>query len=532
MALPLTVASSATTTTTPTRKRSWQQDAGATVQPSSNDNIGRKRFATLVTPEPVAVGSSSSSVRRTPRASPTALFATSTAESLKEEEDAHARQYQEEDSVPIDGSANHHGFRDLKVPPHELRPSATLTTGQCFHWKDVTRTTTTLNDTDNESDDNKNRKSSAWGTHNAQEWIGTLRQSQSGDAVVVRLRETPTTTLYQVLHHYHHGANSKDKNNKDIQDLQFYDEMLRSYFQLDDHPLQPLYEEWSQQCPRMAEIAKSIPGVRIIRQDPWECLISFICSSNNNIPRITSMLQSIRQTYGDRITDDDESNHDNDDGVYYSFPSPEQLSRATEQELRDVCGLGYRAKYIVKTTRHVLDEWGGESALMDLRTATAATTSAASTSNAMEEEDASLQRYWHVREKLLELAGVGPKVADCVAMFSLDQDAHAIPVDVHVWNIAKRDYSNEDDNAEDPLFSGQKSVTPKLYQRVQQVFRQKFPNKTAWAHSLLFVAELPSFRPTLPPQILKEMDEFKKREQEEKKQQKGQAKKNTTKKSE
>ena len=82
-------------------------------------------------------------------------------------------------------------------------------------------------------------------------------------------------------------------------------------------------------------------------------------------------------------------------------------------------------------------------------------------------------------------------MADCVALFSLDQ-VEAIPVDTHVWDIALRDY--------DPSLSlkGAKSITPVVYEEVGEVFRNRFPVKAGWAHSVLFAAELPEFRQQLP----------------------------------
>ena len=88
-------------------------------------------------------------------------------------------------------------------------------------------------------------------------------------------------------------------------------------------------------------------------------------------------------------------------------------------------------------------------------------------------------------------------MADCVALFSLAQ-AEAIPVDVHVWNIACRDY--------DASLQHVKSLTPSVYRQVGDIYRSRFVTKAGWAHSLLFVAELPSFRPILPADMIEEMD--------------------------
>jgi N-glycosylase/DNA lyase len=351
-------------------------------------------------------------------------------------------------------------YIDLQVPPHELRPSATLTTGQCFHWKALS-----VGAVENEDDATKPAGSaSAWGTHDATEWVGTLRSN--GRSVVVRLRETPESTLYQVLHPP--PSSSGHHDNVDVRAL------LNDYFQL-AVPLDPLYARWSEACPRLARIASCIPGVRVVDQDPWECLVSFICSSNNNIPRITKMLEAIRAEYGEPMLTFQGR-------TLYSFPSLETMKRrAKERDLRDKCGMGYRAKYLVETIQ-ILDAMGGEEYLRGLR---------------------SVQDPRQVQSELLKLRGVGRKVADCVALFSLHQ-TNAIPVDVHVWQIARRDYKNDD--ADRRLPDNVKSLTPKVYDQVGDLFRTRFGSHGGWAHSLLFVAELPSFRPALPCDMVEEMD--------------------------
>jgi N-glycosylase/DNA lyase len=285
---------------------------------------------------------------------------------------------------------------------------------------------------------------------------------------VLVIRELPDTTLVRPLTSVPNGFELK--------------EFMYEYFQL-QYSLKGLYQEWSQDDQRLATIAQCIPGVRMIDQDPWECLISFICSSNNNIPRIAKMLSAIRMQYGEPLlTIGGET--------FYSFPSLEQLSKATDAELR-ASGMGYRAKYIIETMR-ILQGHGGESYLRELQ----------------QMDDAAV-----VQEKLCEFCGVGRKVADCVALFSMRQQ-DAIPVDIHVWNIALRDYDSEG------LLSQVKSLTPAVYKQVGDLFRSMFPSKAGWAHSLLFVAELPSFRPVLPDDMIQEMDKFRLQEQARKKEKK------------
>ena len=347
---------------------------------------------------------------------------------------------------------------DLEVPPQELRPSATLTNGQCFNWLVVEDDSNTICAT------MSSPQRSAWGTHNANEWVGPLQNR------VLSIRETPTTTMYRVLCGPTHNVK----------------EDLRSYFRL-EIPLAPLYGEWSRQDARLAKIAMAIPGVRIVRQDPIECMFSFICSSNNNIPRITKMLSSFREKYGTFMMELPMRNDGGDrcTSSIFQFPTLDTLATATEEELRGM-GFGYRAKYMIET-RDLLAECGGDDYLRKLRATSDPQT---------------------VQDELIKFSGIGRKVADCIALFSLDQD-DAIPVDVHVQHIASRDYDST-------VLGEAKSITPTIYRRVGDLFRDRFANYPGWAHSLLFVAELPSFRDILPVDVVREMDEWRVLEQAKK----------------
>ena len=151
-----------------------------------------------------------------------------------------------------------HDFINLDVSPAEFRPSASLTTGQSFHWTALPAKDTTAVAEPVVS----SSSSSAWGAHDATDWIGTLRIADKNDSLVVHVRETPATTLYKILYAppgYHDA-----------------DAFLRDYFQL-HVSLAELYDSWSEACPRLQKIAHCIPGVRMLQQDPWETLISFIC---------------------------------------------------------------------------------------------------------------------------------------------------------------------------------------------------------------------------------------------------------------
>src|SRR5690606_31706145 len=132
------------------------------------------------------------------------------------------------------------------------------------------------------------------------------------------------------------------------------------------------------------------------RQDPFECLMSFICTSNNNIGRICGMLERLCRTYGDYLGEYEEENNRHE---FYRFPTFDQLEKATEKELKDL-GFGYRAKYIVDTVKKLKElNSDGKNYLYELK---------------------KIKNSAEVLEKLTAFPGVGLKVASCVALYSLD----------------------------------------------------------------------------------------------------------------
>ncbi|KAM5564306.1 N-glycosylase/DNA lyase OGG1 [Rosa sericea] len=220
-----------------------------------------------------------------------------------------------------------------------------------------------------------------------------------------------------------------------------------------------IWEVFSASDSRFAELATHLGGARVLRQDPLECLIQFLCSSNNNIGRITKMVDFVSSlgTHLGSVAGFE----------FHEFPSLDRLAMVSEQELREA-GFGYRAKYLTGTVKALQSKpGGGEEWLLSLRK--------------LELEE--------VIDALTTLPGVGPKVAACIALFSLDQH-DAIPVDTHVWKIATRYLI--------PELAGAR-LTPKLCGRVAEAFVSKYGKYAGWAQTLLFVAELPSQKALLPP---------------------------------
>ena len=147
-------------------------------------------------------------------------------------------------------------------------------------------------------------------------------------------------------------------------------------------------------------------GLRILRQELWETIACFIISQQNNIRRIRRNVQFLAKRYGRRCVSDEGK-------VYYSFPSPGELARATEADLR-TGGLGYRSRYIRKTVEMIL---GGQ---VDLK--------------ALEGMD-----YPSAKAELMRLCGVGGKVADCICLFALHH-LEAFPVDTHIKKVLEEQY--------------------------------------------------------------------------------------------
>ncbi len=150
-------------------------------------------------------------------------------------------------------------------------------------------------------------------------------------------------------------------------------------------------------------------GIRILKQDPWEMLISYIMSANNRIPMIARSIGLLSQMYGQPVYYEGET--------YYTFPTPEELSQA---ELSDIekCRAGFRCKYIVKAIQMVID------GTIDLNRI-----------KAMDIDSA--------RQELMKVPGVGIKVADCIMLFSMQKYA-SYPTDVWIKRVTEHFYLHQD----------------------------------------------------------------------------------------
>ncbi|ETN39913.1 uncharacterized protein HMPREF1541_06140 [Cyphellophora europaea CBS 101466] len=258
-------------------------------------------------------------------------------------------------------------------------------------------------------------------------------------------------------------------------------ELLQHYLNLRPN-LTELYEQWSASDPNFKKKAPKFTGVRILRQDAWEALVCFICSSNNNISRIMQMVDKLCLHYGPYIAT-------LDGRPYHDFPQASALTGdKVEAHLREL-GFGYRGRFIVATARAV-DEH--EEDWIDTLRNPESPSFGHKASPGGEWNAEGRDGYRAAHEELLKLLGVGAKVADCVCLMGLGW-GEAVPIDTHVWQIAVRDYK----------FGKGKhsSLTKATYDSVANHFRKLWGQEAGWAHSVLFTADLRVFSERLTAKI-------------------------------
>ncbi len=205
------------------------------------------------------------------------------------------------------------------------------------------------------------------------------------------------------------------------------------------------YEQIKKQLSNIDEnMKKSIlygQGIRILNQDLWETIISFIISANNNIPRIKGIIERLSKNYGDEINYNGK--------IYYTFPTPEQLKDVTVEEYRKL-GLGFRDIRLYETTHMILNKE------IDLEK--------------MQNNPNTIE----IREQLLKLSGVGPKVADCILLFSTLKRFEVFPIDVWVRRVMN------------DLYIKQQDETKVSKKQIEKIAQEKFGDLAGLAQQYLF----------------------------------------------
>ncbi|MGD0405772.1 MAG: DNA glycosylase [Candidatus Bathyarchaeia archaeon] len=196
---------------------------------------------------------------------------------------------------------------------------------------------------------------------------------------------------------------------------------------------------------------RKFAGLRIVRQEPWECLISFICATYKSIAAIELMLSKLSLKFGERKIFD---------GLdFYTFPTDGKLAFASENGLRE-CGLGYRAKYVQATAKKIHE-------------------------GKIELERLKAMPYLEARKTLVEFPGVGLKVADCVLLFSLEK-LEAFPVDVWVKRVILNHYANLFPEALVKKLSTHESLSNGEYEKLNAFGRSYFGKYAGYAQEYLY----------------------------------------------
>jgi N-glycosylase/DNA lyase len=196
---------------------------------------------------------------------------------------------------------------------------------------------------------------------------------------------------------------------------------------------------------------KRYKGLRLVRQEPWTCLVGFMCSTQKNIPAIELMLQKMSEKFGEEKIFDGRK--------FYLFPSVERLASASVLELRG-CGLGFRANYVQATARKIREEHFNLNSLK-------------------------IKSYLDARKALLEFCGVGLKVADCVLLFSLDK-TEAFPVDVWVKRVILNHYADKLPMELVKKLQSRPTLTKGEYQKIGDWARGYFGEYAGYAQEYLY----------------------------------------------
>ncbi len=203
--------------------------------------------------------------------------------------------------------------------------------------------------------------------------------------------------------------------------------------------------------PELEPFFQAAKGLRVLRySNPIETIFTFLCTANNHVARIGAMVRRLA-SYGENFPDSE----------HRRFPDLDRLAQLEEAELREA-GFGYRAASHLPKVAQELVRRGGAIYVEDLKS----------------------KPYGAARKELVELPSIGPKLADCICLFGLDF-GEAVPVDTHIWQVATRLYF--------PGHAGT-ALTQYKYEEFSAFFRNRFGERSGWAHQALFFDNLVNWR--------------------------------------
>ena len=218
---------------------------------------------------------------------------------------------------------------------------------------------------------------------------------------------------------------------------------IRHYFSL-DLDLEEVIKTIDKD-PFIHEAISRCNGLRLVRQPPWECTVSYICSTNSNIPTIRRRIASIAKQFGKAIEFEEKT--------YYTFPDPSSISCEGLEGLTE-CKLGYRQPYVFGTSCSVFNEKQWEETIRRLP-------------------------YEDARKELMKLHGVGPKAADCILLFAFQKN-EAFPVDVWIRRIIQQNYIK--------TLNLEAGLTNRDYDTIRRFAREHFGKYCGYAQEYLYAA--------------------------------------------
>ena len=200
------------------------------------------------------------------------------------------------------------------------------------------------------------------------------------------------------------------------------------------------------------QAVKKYLGLRLLRQDPFQCFISFIVSSNSNIQKIKTCLENICENFGEKVFFENKE--------FFLFPEPKILASASIQEIKN-CGVGYRSNFIIMASEMVY-------------------------SNEINFEYLKKCEYFKAKEIISKVPGVGDKVADCILLFSLDK-LEAFPLDRWMIRILEKYYPH--------IFElSTKSITHRQYEILHEKITNYFGPYSGYAQQFLFKMERENYK--------------------------------------
>ena len=201
----------------------------------------------------------------------------------------------------------------------------------------------------------------------------------------------------------------------------------------------------------ISQLFKKYSGLWLMRQDPFQCMISFACSSNTNIPMIRRMLKNLCRRFGIK--------REIDEKKFFTFPTTKSLAKASINELCS-CGIGYRAKTIKSLTVKIII-------------------------GTLSIEELSRCKYDEAKEKLLGIYGIGNKLADCILLFSLEK-TEAFPIDVWIARSIYSYYRSLLNQESFKLDFKSTKLSPNKYNLLSKIMRQHFGKYAGYAQQYLY----------------------------------------------